>query len=191
MSSSGEGASGSRPRTFRAWSGVVILVLAGLAALFLLGDAVVRVGFGRMLLLAPWVLLALWAIFAISAASVLHLTDEGVRMQNLLRRTSFGWARVRDVDFRWQLEFALDDGSTVTAMGGPARARPRRQTAREREVEGTKPPTGVRELEDIRSRWQAAPVDSDAPIRRSWDWTALGALGVIAVWAAIAVALTR
>lgn len=191
MSSPHQEADDSRPRIFRAWTGVVFLAIAALAAVFLLGDAVVRAGFAQMLLLAPWVLIALWVIYAASAASVLRVSDQGVVVQNLLRRTTFGWSHVKDVDFRWQLEFRLDDGTTITAMGGPARSRPRRQTKQELEVEGAKAPSGVHELSDIRERWKAALSAADAPIRRSWDWAALGALLVLIVWAAIAVALTR
>jgi len=181
----------SRPRTYRAWTGLVFLAISALVVAYLLIDAAVRAGFGQMMLLAPWVLLALWVVYAASAASLLRLDERGVTMQNLLRRISFGWAHVKDVDFRWQLEFSLDDGSKATAMGGPARSRPRRQTARERDVEGVKPPSGVRELADIRRRWKAARQDADAPIRRSWDWPALGALVVIAVWAVVSIAVTR
>lgn len=179
-----------RPRTFRPWTGLVFLVITALVAGFLLIDAAVRAGFLQMLLLAPWVLFAIWVMYAAASASVLRVTDRGATVQNLLRRTTFGWAHVKDIDFRWQLEFALDDGSKATAMGGPARSRPRRQTAQEREVEGAKAPAGVRELEDIRNLWKAA-TDADAPIRRSWDWPALGLLLVLIVWAAIAVAVTR
>ncbi|MGB3376783.1 MAG: PH domain-containing protein [Microbacterium sp.] len=191
MTSSDQETHDSRPRIFRAWTGIVFLAIAVLAAVFLLGDAVARAGFEQMLLLAPWVLFALWVIYAASAASVLRVSDQGVVVQNLLRRTTFGWSHVKDVDFRWQLEFLLDNGATVAAMGGPARSRPRRQTKQELEVEGKKAPSGVRELADIRDRWKTAPSDADAPVRRSWDWAALGALAVLIVWAAIAVAITR
>jgi len=181
----------SRPRTFRPWTGIVLLSVTALAAVYLLGDAVVRAGFAQMLLLAPWVLFALWGMYAASGASMLRVSDRGAVVQNLLRRTTFGWSHVRDIDFRWQMEFQLDDGSKITAMGGPARSRPRRQTPQEREVEGVRPSAGVRELADIRDRWRAAPTDADAPIRRGWDWPALAVLLALIVWAAIAVAMTR
>ncbi|MFC7789983.1 PH domain-containing protein [Microbacterium sp. MAHUQ-60] len=191
MSSPHQETSDSRPRTFRPWTGIVLLAVTALAAVYLLGDAVVRAGFAQMMLLAPWVLFALWVMYAASAASMLRVSDRGAVVQNLLRRTTFGWAHVRDVDFRWQMEFHLDDGTKITAMGGPARSRPRRQTPQEREVEGIRPPTGVRELEGVRERWRAASADADAPIRRGWDWPALAVLLALIVWAATAVALTR
>lgn len=190
MSSPAREPDGSRPRTFRAWTGIVFLGVSVLVSLYLLGDAVVRSDFAHMLLLAPWVLLALWVIYAASAASFLRVDADGVVMQNLLRRTAFGWSHVKDIDFRWQLEFALDDDSAVTSMGGPARSRPRRQTAREQDVEGAKTPSGVQELADLRQRWKTAS-DTDQPIRRSWDRPALGVLVLIVVWAVIAIVITR
>lgn len=191
MSSSDADSGGPTPRVHRAWSGVAFLVISAVIAVFLLGDAAVRAGIPRMLLFAPWVLLAVWLVYALSAASHVRTTADGVTVQNFMRRTSFGWSQLRDVDFRWQLEFSLADGSTLTAMGGPARSRPRRQTQREIEVEGRKPPAGVSALAEIRERWRAAPRSANAPIRRTWDWTALVVLFVLVVWAVAAIVITR
>lgn len=176
-------------RTLRATSGIVSLVVAALLALFLLGDAVVRAGWGRTLLLAPWVLLGLWAVYELTFASVVRVDAQGAVVQNMLRRTSFGWARVRDVDFRWQLVFSLDDGRDVTCLGGPAKARPVRRHSQDGAPAAA--PAGVRELTEIRDLWQAAPQEADAPIRRSWDGPALIALAVIAVWAAASVLIAN
>lgn len=169
------------PRTYRASSGPVVMVLTAALALFLLGDTAVRGSWGQMLLVAPWVLLGLWVVYQVSFVSHLRVDDQGALVQNMMRRTSFGWSRVRDIDFRWQLEFALDDGSTIGCYGGPARSRPRRSSMRAEE-EAPKAPAGVRDLSDIRDRWQAAS-GSDAPIQRTWDGPALIALAVIAAWA--------
>lgn len=177
-------------RTYRQWTGLFASAVGALLTLYLLGDAVVRGSWAQMLLLAPWVLLGLWVVYVLSAASRLRVDASGVFAQNLLRTVSFGWARVRDVDFRWQLEFALEDDTTVTAMGGPAHSRARRQTSREREVEGAKVPAGVRALSEITDLRKAA-VAADAPIRRSWDWISLGVLAVLVVWAVVAVLITR
>ncbi|MFE6995383.1 PH domain-containing protein [Microbacterium sp. NPDC057659] len=178
-------------RTFRTPTGIVAFFAAAALVLFLLGDAVIRGSWSLMLLIAPWPLLALWVIYEASAASSVRVDDAGVVVQNMLRRTSFGWKRLRKADFRWQLEFLLDDDSKVTAMGGPAHARARRQTQREREVEGVKVPAGVRALAEIQERQSLADATADAPIRRTWDWPAVIAFAVIAVWAVIAVLLTR
>lgn len=180
----------SGARVLRSWTGIAVVACIAAGAVFLLIEAAVRAGFSQMLLIAPWVLVVLWAIYAASAASMVRMTARGVELQNLLRRTSFGWRHVKDVDFRWQLEFTLDNGAKVTAMGGPAQSRPRRQSLREREVEGVKLPSGVRELAELQERWKTAGVDANAPIRRSWDWSALGVLLVLVVWAVIAIMIT-
>ncbi|WP_341945820.1 PH domain-containing protein [Microbacterium sp. LWH11-1.2] len=172
-------------RTFRAASGPVFLVLCSLLALFLLGDAVVRAGWGQALLLAPWILLGLWVVYEVAFVSFVRIDDAEATVQNMLRRTTFGWRRVRDIDLRWQLVFSLDDGSDVTCYGGPARARQRRAAGRQDEER--KAPTSLRDLTDIRDRWEASDPAADAPIRRSWDRPALLALAVILVWAAVAV----
>lgn len=172
-------------RIYRASSGPVVMALSAALALFLLGDTVLRGSWGQMLLVAPWVLLGLWVVYQVSFVSHLRVDDQGALVQNMLRRTRFGWSRVRDIDFRWQLEFALDDQSTVGCYGGPARSRPRRSSMRDTD-EAPKAPAGVRDLSDIRDRWQAAS-GADAPIRRTWDGPALLALGVIAAWAVAAV----
>ena len=174
-------------RTFRAASGSVSLVLCSLLAIFLLGDAVVRAGWGQMLLLAPWVLLGLWVVYEIAFVSVVRVDAQGAVVQNMLRRTSFGWSRVRDIDLRWQLVFSLDDGTDLSCYGGPARARPvRRPTSGDDEA---KAPAGLRDLTEIRDRWQAAPATADAPLRRAWDSRALIALGVIVLWAVVSVVI--
>ena len=174
--------------TYRAPSGPAILIPSAALALFLLGDTVVQGSWGQMLLVAPWVLLALWILYEISYVSFVRVDDEGAVVQNMLRRTSFGWGHVRDIDLRWQLEFSLDDGRTLTCWGGPARARPPRP-GRGDDNE-PKIPAGLRAITDIRDRWAAAAA-ADAPIRRSWDRTAVIALGVIVVWAIIAVVVAN
>ena len=180
----------SRPeaaRIYRAASGPVLLVVCGLLAIFLLGDAVVRAGWGQMLLLAPWVLLGLFVAYVLSAASVIRVDSDGVVVQNMLRRTTFGWKRVRDIDMRWQIEFDLDDDTTLTCYGGPALARPRRST----QDEAGKAPAGLLALADLRERWEAAADSADRPIRRSWDRPATVALVVIVVWAVVAVLIAN
>lgn len=171
-------------RLYRASSGTVILVLSVLLVLFLLGDTVVNGSVVQALLIAPWMLLALWIVYEISFVSSVRVDAEGVTVRNLLRRTSFGWARVRDIDMRWQLEFQLDDGRTVSCWGGPARARPPRPSRSEDDE--PKAPAGLQALTAIRDRWSAAPATADAPIRRTWDGAALIALAVIVLWAAAA-----
>lgn len=172
-------------RTFRSASGSVVLVVSALLALFLLGDAVLRAGWGQMLLLAPWVLLGLWVVYVAAFVSVVRIDDEGVAVQNLLRKTTCGWRCIRDIDLRWQLVFALDDGTDLACYGGPVRARQRR--TRTRADEELKTPPSLQDLTDIRDRWAAADVAASTPIRRGWDRPAVIVLGVIIVWAVLAI----
>lgn len=179
-----------RERTYRPVSGRVVLVLVIVAAAVLLVDALVRSGLGETLLLAPWVLLGVWVVYELSYISSVKVGERGGRVQNLLRVTEFGWRQVRDIDLRWQLVFSLQDDSDLTAMGGPARSRPNPRPRRDGDA-GASVPRGIRVLDEIRTLWQAAPDDADAPIRRGWDWPALVALVVIVLWAAVAVIITR
>lgn len=170
-------------RTFRAPSGPVAMVIGVALSLFLLGDAVARAGWGQMLLLAPWVLLVLWVVYVNTFASIVRIDDQGAMVQNLLRRTTFGWSRVRGVDLRWQLAFSLEDGKDLSCYGGPAKASPLRFRPNGGEE---RVPSGLRALDEIQARWEAAPSTADAPIVRSWDRPAVIALVVIAVWAVAA-----
>ena len=179
---------GPRPRVYRTWTGTAFLVVSAAVVVFLLGDAVVRAGSVRMLLLAPWVLIALWLVYVAAAASHVRTPAAGVTVQNFVRRTSFGWRHLRDVNFRWQLEFSLDDGSTVTAMGGPARSRPRRDSSG-LDAPARKP-AGVVAVDEIRALRRSAPRDADAPIRRSWDWPALIVLAGLVIWSVAATIVT-
>lgn len=182
-------------RTYRATTGVAVLVVCAVLSVFLLGDAVVRGSWGLMLLFVPWVLLVLWLIYVVSVASMVRVDEEGASVQNFLRRTRFGWRRVTELDLRWQLDFTLDDGRKLACWGGPGRIQsPRMKRSGEVTV-----PQSLQALTDVRARWENAverPVGTtgegvDASIRRSWDWPAIGALVVIVVWAAIAIAVTR
>lgn len=176
-------------RTHRAPSGTVVFVLSILLVLFLLGDTVVNGSIVQALLVAPWLLLGLWIVYETAFVSFVRVDQEGAVVQNLLRRTTFGWARVQDIDMRWQLEFTLDDGRTVSCWGGPAKARPPRPS-REEDAE-VKVPSALRVLTSIRDLWSAAPSTADTPIRRSWDGPAVIALAVIVLWAVAALVVVN
>lgn len=182
----GEGRPGG-VRTYRSIIGTVSMWASVLIALFLLGDAVLRVGWGRTLLVAPWILLALWIVYEISYVSAIRVDDDGVTVQNMLRRTSFGWGRVRDVELRWQTVFALADDTEVTSYGGPAQSRPRRP-AKGEDPDVVREAAGPRDAAEIRQRFiDAAGHGTDAPIQRSWDTRALTVLVVILAWAVLAI----
>lgn len=182
-------------RTFRAPSGIVVMIASAIVAVFLLGDAVLRAGILSGLLLAPWVLLALWFAYVFVYISCVQTDAAGMRLRNLLRIVDVPWRQISDIDLSWQLRVRLVDGTTVRSFGGPVAGRPGRPALRtDRESRPTTPPA-VRDLELIREQWEAATEfragDSERPgVRRSWDLRALAALAVIAVWAVIAVLIT-
>ena len=193
-------------RTYRAPTGIAVLIGCGVLAVFLLGDAVLRGGWAKMLLYAPWVLLVLWLVYVISVVSMVRVDEDGATVQNFLRRTTFGWRRVAELDLRWQLDFTLDDGRKIACWGGPGRIRSPRLGRRSGQLSV---PSSLRTLTEVHTRWEnalgspagerpagerpavVAGEGADAPIRRSWDWPAIAALAVIVVWAAIAIAVTR
>lgn len=186
------------PRVLRATSGTVALIVAAVAAVLLLGDALLRAGAVEMLRLAPWVLLAVWAVYVLMYASHIAFDAREVVVQNYLRVTRVPWRRVEDVALRWQVVFALRDGATVTAYGGPVVGRPGRAPRGEsrrgdRSSEGASEgaravPASLREVAQLRDAWQSAERDPGAPepTRRSWDVPALAALAVIIVGAVVA-----
>ncbi|WP_087130657.1 PH domain-containing protein [Microbacterium esteraromaticum] len=175
------------PRAFPATGSLVLLIFCAVVALALLVDAAVRSGTGNALLLAPWPLLVLWAVYVAGWGSDVRADESGVQVQNLLRRIWMPWSRVSKVTMRWQLEITLDDGHVVRCFGGPARSRPRRLAPGRVKEEVTESDDGIAALRKKRAEAQ----QTDAGVERSWDWTAIGVLAALLIWAAAAVALTR
>lgn len=173
-------------RVFRATSATVGMIAAAVVALALLVDAAVRAGFAEMLLLAPWVLLALWGVYVVVYAPHIRIDSSRVRVHNLLRIVEFPWRAVQDMELRWQVRFRLSTGQDVASFGGPVAGRPGRPPLRfgsER-----REPPALRDMELLREQWIAATEDSGAAaqaseIRRTWDVWALIAFAVLAVWA--------
>lgn len=178
-------ASSRSPRAFSATGATVLLVAVAVLVIGLLVDAVVRAGIGSALLLAPWPLLVLWVVYVVGVASDIRADEEGVQVQNMLRRTWIPWSRVEQVGLRWQLEFTLDDGRVIACLGGPSRSRPRRLgPERTREKGNADTDDGIARLRKLRAQ-STAP--ADAVVVRSWDGPVLIALAVIVIWAVAAV----
>lgn len=175
----------------RAPSGTIALIVSGVVAVFLLGDAVLRAGWGEMLLLAPWVLLAVWFVYLLMYASAIETDAGAVTVQNFLRRTRVPWGAVSDIRLRYQLVIVHGEGRELKAFGGPAAGRPGRpsRTGADR---GRREPPALREADAIRERWDAAVRAGAAggAATRSWDLIGVGAFAAIAVWAAVAVMIT-
>lgn len=177
---------------FRATSGTIALIVSGVIALVLLGDALLRAGIGETLLLAPWILLVLWLVYVTLYASHISIGRDGAVVQNYLRRTSLPWARVSDIRMRWQVVFTLSDGSEVKAYGGPIAGRPARVGPRSGAGAGRRVPPALREVGVIQETWEAERADSPrgSDVSRGWDIPALIALGVIVAGAVVAVVIT-
>lgn len=175
----------------RAPSGTIAMIVSGVVALFLLGDAVLRAGWGETLLLAPWVLLAVWFVYLFVYASVIETDAGAVTVQNFLRRTRVPWGTVSDIRLRYQVVFVFGEGRELRAFGGPVAGRPGRPS-RTRADGARREPPALHEVETIKRRWEAA-VDAGAPSgepTRSWDLRGLGALAIIVMWALAAVVIT-
>lgn len=158
--------------------------------LYLLGDAVVRGSVGEMLLLAPWPLLALWAVYVSAFASRLTIDDDGATVQNLLQIVRVPWSRVVDVQWRWQVQFDIDDGSHVRAIGGPSVGRSRRRPGSLAQT----PTTTRAQFDVVHAAWEGARErgtgDGSARVGRRLDPVALISLIVLVVWAVVAVLVT-
>jgi len=180
---------GRPPRVFRVTGAAWLLGLGGVLAAALLIEAAVRSGIGEALLLAPWMLLILWTVYVVGIASDVRADRAGVHVQNLVRRTFVPWSRVKRIAMRWQIELTLDDGVVVRCLGGPARSRPRRLgPGRTRESENEEADDGIARLKRLQLEAQSAP---DAAVERTWDAAAILGFVVLAVWAVIAVLITR
>jgi len=152
----------------------------------LLVDALVRGGLATTLLIAPWMLLVLWAVYVVVFASTVTTDAAGIRVQNFLRRTVVPWGAIEDVELRYQLVITTRAGRRIACYGGPASGR------RMRGGDGDRVPRAVRDAGRIRDDWQDA-VHAGAPdgsVTRAWDVPALIALVVIAVGIAVAVAVS-
>ncbi|WP_417508241.1 PH domain-containing protein [Microbacterium sp.] len=180
----------ARPaRVFRVTGSVVLFVLCALIAAALLVDAAVRSGVVLAVLLAPWILLVLWAVYVVGIASDVRADRRGVRVQNLLRRTWIPWSRVKRIAMRWQLELTLDDGAVVRCFGSPGRSRPRRiGPERTREDGNETAEDGISRMQRLRLDAESQP---DAVVVRTWDWASIIGLAVLVAWAAVAVVATR
>ena len=77
----------------------------------------------------------------------------------------------------------------MRCFGGPSRSRPRRiGPERTREDGNGEAADGIARLQKLRLEAEVPP---DAAVVRSWDWASILAFAVLAVWAGVAVLITR
>lgn len=166
-----------------------LLGVSAAVVAFLLGDSVLRGGVAETVLLAPWPLLALWGVYVSAFASAMTIDDDGVTVQNLLRVVRLPWARVDEVQWRWQVEFTTDADTRVRAVGGPVQGRGGRRPGR---VDQT--PTGtIAQYDAIVQAWERArerSAGAGEQIVRGWDVPALAVVAMLVAWAVIALLVT-
>jgi hypothetical protein len=152
----------------------------------LLVDALVRGGLVTTLLIAPWMLLALWGVYVVVFCSIVTTDAAGITVQNFLRRTVVPWGAIADIELRYQLIITTRAGRRIACYGGPASGR------RMRGGDSDRVPRAVRDAARIRDDWQDAVHAGapDGPVTRSWDVPALVALVVIALGIGVAVAVS-
>ncbi|MFT4211980.1 MAG: PH domain-containing protein [Microbacterium sp.] len=163
-------------------------MLAAVLVVFVLVDAVVRSSWAETALIAPWVLLILWAIYVGVYASCVVTDAEALTVQNLLRRTRVPWPKVAGIDVNLQLIVSTADGDKISCFGGPTMVR---ANLRGRKDDPDAQPRALREAARIQQDGERALAAGppDGPVTRTWDRPALLALLAIAVWAAIAVVI--
>ncbi len=174
-------------RTIRSTGGIVWLVVVAAGVTALLIDALVRGGPVGTLLIAPWLLLVVWIVWAFMAAPLLRAGRGGLIVRNPIRTIEIPWNAVERFAFRWQLEVHLRDAERVQVWSVGARRAPRRG------ADGHEP-RGDRELEiltDLEAMRAERTAAAAAGVRTRWNLDVLLVLAALVVWAAVAVALTR
>lgn len=176
-----------RRSVLRAPTGLFGLVGVAVLVVFLLVDVVVRGGWLQAVLIAPWMLIPVWFVYALWFAPHVSAGADGVRVHNVLRIVDLPWQTVDDVRMRWQLEFVLTDAARVQdgrRIGGRdgivqawAITAKRRMTGRARAAAER---SEAETLEVLRGLRASAGTRHDARITRSWDVPSLVAAVVIA-----------
>ncbi|WP_243074560.1 PH domain-containing protein [Microbacterium sp. SS28] len=175
---------GGGARIHRAVSATIGMIVSAAVAVFLLVDAFWRGGFVQGMLLTPWVLLAVWAVYVFAYAPHVRTDATGLRLHNVLRIADIPWGRVAAIALRWQVEVTLTDGRVLKAFGGPTQGRPRKPRRETPESDAPAVPSAVRDIAFIQEEWERAQErgTGDAPVRIRPDVPALVALFAILTW---------
>lgn len=176
---------GPHAYVYRSTGSIIAIAGVSVLALFFIVDAVMRAGLYSGFLLTPWALGLVWIVYVVSFSSQLIFDDEGVTVQNYLLRTRMPWDQIADLSVRWQIEFTLRDGHSVKAIGGPSGVAVRRAPR----VPDKQPRADVEFVDRLKEaqEWRRGA----GQVTRTIDTAAIIALGIILLWIAVAVALTR
>jgi hypothetical protein len=177
---------GVRTRVFRSTASTIGMVASAAVAALLIVDAFWRGGVGQGMLLSPWMLLALWGVYALAYQPHVRTDADSIRLHNILSIVDIPWGQVAGIRLRWQLEVILKDGGVVRAFGGPSQGRPRkpRKSGDEGEADAAVLPAPILEVALIQEEWERAVERgaADGPVRRRPDVVSLVSLAVIVVW---------
>jgi hypothetical protein len=114
---------------FRQTSPLVLAAVSGATALVLLVSLARDWAHNAQPLSVAWVLFGLACMWSLFIRPVVVLDGDGVTFRNVVRDIHIPWARVTDVDFRWNLKvFVGDRGYTSWAISSQVE-RPRRTPA--------------------------------------------------------------
>jgi hypothetical protein len=104
-------------QVFRQRSSVGLAAVCGVLGAILLFSMARSWGDYPRPLFAAWVLLALAFVWSVFARPAVVLDAEGVTVRNVMRDTRIPWARLTEVEARWNLKvFAGDRGYTAWAI---------------------------------------------------------------------------
>jgi hypothetical protein len=102
---------------YRQRSPLVIAVLFGLGAVVLLGSAALSWRDHPQPLFVSWLVWGCAALWAVFVRPSVVLTQDGVRLSNIVREVHLPWSLVSDVEARWNVKvWAGDEGWTAWAI---------------------------------------------------------------------------
>src|SRR5476649_2613946 len=94
---------------FRQTSPLVLAAVSGATGLVLLVSLARNWAHNAQPLSVAWVLFGLAFMWSLFIRPVVVLDGDGVTFRNVVRDVSIPWARVTDVDFRWNLKVYVGD----------------------------------------------------------------------------------
>lgn len=161
----------------------VVFWLAVVLGVVLVGDPILRGDLALFATTAPFVAIALWALFLVMLHPHIRYDEERVVVTNIGRVHELPWSRVVAVRQNLNLAFELDDRRRITAVGVTAsRGRGLVLSGLSRGKMGVGSEEFHQHADALRP-FQAAARTSNAPVVSRWDTVPL------LVGAALAVAL--
>jgi len=176
-------AGGPAPRyTMRSASGVVTFWVGAVVLAVVIGIPLFQADWRLLAFLVAPALLLAWLLWLVLYRPALQYDDSAAFVVNIGRKYVLPWGHVTRVRQGIGLQFDLDAGKPVQAVGVPAR--------RQRGIiagaidRRTRPTNDINYNAEILDGVRGAARASDAPIIRSWDIIPL-AIGVVLIIAVV------